>query len=104
MLEFEVLSDRNNFIDLKKRLLEIKCKINWNNDGDLRTGTDATNTDGPYFSNNALHVYFQNALYLLTVLKFPTQTEVMRSKHLLKWNFLQENCKKHMASMSGILL
>ena len=41
MLEFEVLGDRNNFIDLQKLLLEIKCKIlNANNDGDLRTGTD----------------------------------------------------------------
>ena len=58
MLEFEVLGDRNNFIDLQKFLLEIKCKISRNNDGDLRTGTDATNTDAPYFSNNALHSLF----------------------------------------------
>ena len=58
MLEFEYLGDRNNFIDLQKLLLEIKCKIYWNNDGDLRTGTDATNTDAPYFSNNALHSLF----------------------------------------------
>ena len=58
MLEFEVLGDRNNFIDLQKLLLEIKCKISRNNDGDLRTGTDATNTDAPYFSNNALHSLF----------------------------------------------
>ena len=58
MLEFEVLGDRNNFIDLQKFLLEIKCKISRNNDGDLRTGTEATNTDAPYFSNNALHSLF----------------------------------------------
>ena len=58
MLEFEVLGDKNNFIDLQKFLLEIKCKISRNNDGDLRTGTDATNTDAPYFSNNALHSLF----------------------------------------------
>ena len=55
MLEFEVFGDRNTFIDLQKLLLEIKCKISRNNDGDLRTGTDASNTDAPYFSNNALH-------------------------------------------------
>ena len=60
MLEFEVLGDRNNFIDLQKLLLEIKCKISRNNDGNLRTGTDAANTDAPYLSNNALHSYFQN--------------------------------------------
>ena len=104
MLEFEVLGDRNNFIDLQKLLLEIKCKINRNNDGDLRTGTNATNTDALYFSNNALHFYFQNAPYLLMVLKFPTQTDDMRPKQSLKWSFFQENCKKHMASLSGILL
>ena len=58
MLEFEVLGDRNNFIDLQKLLLEIKCKISRNNDGDLRTETDATITDAPYFSNNPLHSFF----------------------------------------------
>ena len=58
MLEFEVLGDRNNFIDLQKLLLEIKRKISRNNDCDLRTGTDATNTDALYFSNNALHCLF----------------------------------------------
>ena len=52
MLEFEVLGDRNNFKDLQKLLLQIKCKISRNNDVDLRTGTDATDTDAPYFSNN----------------------------------------------------
>ena len=58
MLEFEVLGDRNNFLDLQNFLLEIKCKISRNNDGDLRTENDATNTDAPYFSNNALHSLF----------------------------------------------
>ena len=46
MLEFEVLGDNNNFIHLQK-LLEIKCKISRNNDGDLRTSADAANTDAP---------------------------------------------------------
>ena len=45
MLEFEVLGDRNNFIDLQKLLFEIKCKNSRNDDGILRTGTDAANTD-----------------------------------------------------------
>ena len=59
MLEFEVLGDRNNFIDLQKILLEVKCKITRNNDVDLRTGADAAGTDAPYFlSNNALHSLF----------------------------------------------
>ena len=54
MLEFEVVDDRNNFIDLQKFLLEIRCKVTRPNDADLRTGADAANTDAPYFSNNAL--------------------------------------------------
>ena len=58
MLEFEVLGGRNNFIGLQELLLEIKCKIFRNSDGDLRTGTDAANTDAPYLSNNALHFLF----------------------------------------------
>ena len=58
MLEFEVVGDRNNFIDLQKFLLEIKCKITRTNDFDLRTGADATNTDLPYFSKNALRSLF----------------------------------------------
>ena len=58
LLEFEILGDRNNFKDLKKLHPEIKCKISRNNDGDLRSGTEAANTDAPYLSNNALHSLF----------------------------------------------
>ena len=61
MLEFEVLGDRNNFIDLQKILLEVKRKITQNNDVDLRTGEDAAGTDAPYFSNNALHSLFSES-------------------------------------------
>ena len=58
MAEIEVVGDRNNFSDLQKFLLEIKCKITRTNDADLRAGADATNTDSPYFSNNAMHSLF----------------------------------------------
>ena len=50
----------NNFIDLQKFILEIKCKITRTNDADLRSGADAANTDSPYFSNNALHGYYED--------------------------------------------
>ena len=54
-LEFEVVGDRNNFIDLQKIYLELKCRIQ-NADGtDLRyTAGDATATDAAYFVNNVL--------------------------------------------------
>ena len=58
VLEFEVLDDRKNFIDLQKTVLEIKCKITQANDADLRAGTEAANRDTPYFVNNTLHSLF----------------------------------------------
>ena len=94
MFEFEVLGDRNNFIDLQKILLEIKCKISQNNDGDLRTGTDATYTDAPYFSNNALHPLFSECNVSANGVKISKQTEIMLTKHLLKRNFRQEKLQK----------
>ena len=36
MLEFEVAGDRNNFIDLQKIFLEIKCKIVQGSEADLK--------------------------------------------------------------------
>ncbi|XP_075250834.1 uncharacterized protein F54H12.2-like [Convolutriloba macropyga] len=58
VLEFEVLGDRNNFFDLQKIVLEIKCKITQANDAELRAGTEAANRDTPYFVNNTLHSLF----------------------------------------------
>ena len=54
MLEFEVAGDRNNFINLQKIFLEVKCKIVQSSEVDLRydTGaaTDVTKTDAPIFA------------------------------------------------------
>ena len=36
MLEFEVAGDRNNFIDLQKIFLEVKCKIVQSSEADLK--------------------------------------------------------------------
>ena len=58
MLEFEVVGDMNNFIDLQKFLPEFECKFSRTNDADLRTGTYEAKTYLPYFSNNALHSLF----------------------------------------------
>ena len=55
-LEFEVFGDRNNFIDLQKIYLEIKCRILQTDGTDLRyTAGDANASDLPYFANNILH-------------------------------------------------
>ena len=64
MLEFEVAGDRNNFIDLQKIILEIKCKILQSSDADLKyentAAADVTKIDAPYFCNNVLHSLFSD--------------------------------------------
>ena len=57
MLEYEVHSDRNNLINLTT-LLETKSKTTQSNDANLRSGTDAAETDSPYFNNKALHSHY----------------------------------------------
>ena len=63
MLEFEVAGDRNNFIDLQKIFLEVKCKIVQSSEADLRydagAATDVTKTDAPYF---AIMCYIHSSL------------------------------------------
>ena len=58
-MEFEVVGDRNNFIDLQKTYLEIKCRILKTDGTDLRyTHGDANSTDLPYFASSILHSFF----------------------------------------------
>ena len=51
MLKFEVAGDRNNFIDLQKIFLEVKCKIVQSSEADLRydagAAKDVTKPDSP---------------------------------------------------------
>ena len=71
MLEFEVAGDRNNFIDLQKIFLEIKCKIVQSCDADLTydnaAAADVTKTDAPYFATMSYIHFFLIVQYLLTV-------------------------------------
>ena len=64
MLEFEVSGNRNNFIDLQKIFLEIKCKIVQSSGADLKydagSPTDKAKTDAQYFCNNVLHSLFSD--------------------------------------------
>ena len=64
MLAFEVAGDRNNFIDLQKIFLEIKCKIVQDSEADLKydagAAADVTKTDAPYICNNVLHSLFSD--------------------------------------------
>ena len=64
MLEFEVAGYRNNFIDLQKIFLEVKCKIVQSSEANLKydgtAAADVTKTDAPYFCNNVLHSLFSD--------------------------------------------
>ena len=87
MLEFDVLGDGNNFIDLQK-LLQIKFKSSRNNDGDLRTGTDATNTDAQYLSNNALHSFFSERTVSANGVKISNSNKNYAHKAFIETEFL----------------
>ena len=64
MLEFEVAGDRNNFTNLQKIFLEIKCKIVQASEADLKydagAAADVTKTAAPDFCNNVLHSLFSD--------------------------------------------
>ena len=58
-LEFEIVGDRNNFIDLQKIYLEVMCCIVQSIGNNLRYTTgDANASDTPFFVNNILHSLF----------------------------------------------
>ena len=60
-LEFEVVGDRTNFIDLQNIYLEVKCRILQANGNNLRhDATDASLTDSPCFVNKTLHSLFSD--------------------------------------------
>ena len=87
ILEFEVVGDRNNLIDLQKFLLEIKCKITRTNDADLRTVADGANTDPPYFSNNALHSLFSECKVSANGVKFSNANSNYAHKAFVETEF-----------------
>ena len=60
-LEFEVVGDRTNFIDLQNIYLEVNCKILQSDSNRLCFTTgDAAASDLPIFVNNTLHSLFSD--------------------------------------------
>ena len=63
MLKFEVLGDRNNFIDVPRSRLEIVPRIVQNNGSVLRThATEIAHRDTHAWLKIYFHLYFPNAL------------------------------------------
>ena len=94
MLEFEVVGDRNNFIDLQKIILEIKCKIKRSDNSNLRTGTDAAGRDTPYFVNNTLHSLFSDCTVSANGLKISNSNGNYAHKAFIETEFSHSSAAK----------
>ena len=88
MLEFEVLGDRNNFIDLQRTRLEIVARIVQNNGNVLRThATEAGQRDAPYLVNNPLSSLFSECTVSLNVEKISTTNANFAHKSFIETEF-----------------
>ena len=82
MLEFEVLGDRNNFIDLQRTRLEIIARVVQINCNVLRThATEAAQRDTPYLFNNPLSSLFSESTMSLNGEKISTTNATLRLQH-----------------------
>ena len=91
MLEFEVTGDRNNFIDLQKIFLEVKCKIVQSSGADLKydgaATADTAKTDAPYFCNNVLHSLFSDCTVSANGLKISNANGNYAHKSFIETEF-----------------
>ena len=91
MLEFEVTGDRNNFIDLQKNFLEVKCKIVQSSGADLKydgaATADTAKTDAPYFCNNVLHSLFSDCTVSANGLKISNANGNYAHKSFIETEF-----------------
>ena len=91
MLEFEVTGDWNNFIDLEKTFLEVKCKITHSSGANLKydpgAAADITKTDAPYFCINVLRSLFSDYTVSANELKISNANGNYAKKVLLKHSF-----------------
>ena len=83
--------DRNNFIDLQKIVLEIKCKIVQGSEADLKydagAAADVTKTDAPYFCNNVLHSLFSDCTVSANGLKISNANGNYAHKSFIETEF-----------------
>ena len=95
MLEFEVLGDRNNFIDLQRTRLEIVARVVQNNGNVLRThATEAAQRDTPYLVNNPLSSLFSECTMSLNGEKISTTKANFAHKSFIETEFSHGNDAK----------
>ena len=88
MLEFEVLGDRNNFIDLQRTRLEIVLRVVQNNGNVLRThATDAGLRNTPYLVNNPFSSFFSECTLSLNGEKISTTNANFAHKSFIETEF-----------------
>ena len=102
-MEFEVVGDCNNFIDLKKIYLEIKCRILQTDGTDLRyTHDDANASDLPFFANNIFHSLFADCIVSANGIKISTANEHYAHKSFIETDFsLGTDAKKTWLKCQG---
>ena len=87
-LEFEVIGDRNNFIDLQKIYLEVKCRITNLNGTKLKyDGTDPSKSDDASFANNALHAMFAYCTVSANGIKISSANGLYAQKAFIETEF-----------------
>ena len=103
-LEFEIVGDRNNFIDLQKIYLEVEFRVVQSNGNDLRFTTgDANNSDTPHLVNNTLHSLFTDCSVSANGIKISSANGHYAHKSFIETEFSHgSDAKKNLAEMSGI--
>ena len=88
MLEFEITGDRNNFVDLLKIYLEIRCKVTQSNGADLRyDNTDPTVSDSSFLVNNSLYSLFSDCTLSANGLKISNANSNFAHKSFIGTEF-----------------
>ena len=87
-LEFEIVGDRNNFIDLQKIYLEVKCRITQSSGNNLRyTAGNAAASDTPFFANNTLHSLFNDCTITANGIKISSANGLYAHKAFIETEF-----------------
>ena len=95
MLEFDVLGDRNNFIDLQRTRLEIVAGVVQNNGNVLRThAREAAQRDTPFLVNNHLSSLFSECTMSLSGEKISTTNANFAHKSSIETEFSHGNDAK----------
>ena len=94
-LEFKVIGDRNNFINLEQIFLGVSCRIN-KAGGEATTwhATEADQQDTPVFVNNTLHSLFSDCEIYANGIKISSANGLYGHKAYLETEFSHTKAAK----------